>query len=77
MKLIKNRKICGICAGFLITMILMGIVSLNEENIPSNIPTDVRSEIEGLYANATKRANAAFYLGEMGRRASPAIPNVG
>ncbi len=68
----------------LITFLITGLISAAlgcahkklppKNSIPHNIPTDVRSEIEGLYGNANERAYAAFSLGEMGRRATPAIP---
>ncbi len=46
-----------------------------KENIPFDIPSDVREEIEGLYSqDIEKRAKSATYLGEMGDRAIPAIP---
>ncbi len=46
-----------------------------KEHIPSDIPRDVRKEIEALYSlSSVKRARAVISLGEMGVRARPAIP---
>lgn len=46
-----------------------------KENIPSNIPKDVRQQIEGLYSkDPLARARSAGKLGEMGEKAVPAIP---
>jgi len=46
-----------------------------KENIPADIPTDVRQQIERLYSSdPLERASAAFWLRKMGERALPAIP---
>jgi HEAT repeat protein len=46
-----------------------------KKNIPSDIPSDLRKEIETLYSlSSVKRARAVRSLGEMGDRATPAIP---
>lgn len=46
-----------------------------KENIPSDIPSDVRREIEALYSlSSVKRARAVTSLGAMGVQAGPAIP---
>lgn len=47
---------------------------ISQQEIPSGIPTDVRTEIERLYDyRAEVRADAAQRLGRMGERAVPAI----
>jgi HEAT repeat protein len=46
-----------------------------KENIPSDIPSDVRREIEALYSlSSVKRARAVTSLGAMSVQARPAIP---
>jgi HEAT repeat protein len=63
-----------------ITIISIGITghtqpTISKDTISSDIPADVRAEIEGLYAaDAATRAQAASHLGKMGARAIPAIP---
>ncbi len=48
---------------------------ISKENIPKNIPADVRKEIEQLYSSdPVERGYAAVHLGKMGERAVPAIP---
>ena len=50
-------------------------IGIPKENIPSNIPADVRKEIEELYSHQAKhRGEAIFRLGEMRKKAIPAIP---
>jgi len=49
--------------------------NIPKENISSDIPADVRKEIEGLYSSDPgKRVRAAINLGEMGEWAAPGIP---
>jgi HEAT repeat protein len=46
-----------------------------KEQIPSNIPIDIRKEIEALYSSdPIERAYAAYHLGKMGKRSIAAIP---
>lgn len=45
------------------------------EQIPGDIPADVRKDIEALYLSGLiDRGNATMRLGKMGERAAPAIP---
>ncbi|ODS33014.1 MAG: heat repeat-containing PBS lyase [Candidatus Scalindua rubra] len=45
------------------------------ENIPFDVPADVREKIKGMYSwNPLKRRYAVVQLGQMGARAAPAIP---
>lgn len=49
--------------------------NIPKEDIPSNIPYNVRKEIEGLYSSdSTERGYAAQQLGKMATLAVPAIP---
>ena len=60
-----------------ISMALIGYAQPNipKEDTPSDIPADVRQQIERLYSSRSgDRAKAAYYLGGMGERAAPAIP---
>jgi len=46
-----------------------------KEEVPSDIPAEVRNEILGLYSsNLVDRGNAALRLGRIGEKAVPAIP---
>lgn len=46
-----------------------------KENIPSDISSNVRKQIERLYSTESKeRVEGAYYLGKMGAKAVPAIP---
>jgi HEAT repeat protein len=57
------------------TAIVSAQVAIPKENIPSNVPADVRKKIEQLYSpDPEKRAAAACALGEMTSQATPAIP---
>ena len=48
---------------------------ISKEKIPQNIPSDVRYHIERLYSsNPVDRGRAAYCLGNMGKRAAPAVP---
>ena len=64
----------------LVTVLFLGFncyaqPNIPKENIPSNLSTEVKAEVEGLYApEAVKRAQAASNLGNMGEKAVPAIP---
>lgn len=49
--------------------------TIPKKNIPSNIPEEVREQIERLYSSdPVERADAAFQLGRMGKGAAPAVP---
>ena len=49
--------------------------NIPKENIPADIPTEVREQIERLYSSdPVGRGDAAYDLGEMGEKAAPAIP---
>ncbi len=51
------------------------IIDIPKENMPSNIPGDLRAEIEKLYSSSpVNRGYAAIALGDMGEKASPAVP---
>ena len=77
--MIKKIKI------FLVLLIVVSIVVIGtiayaqpkipKENIPSNIPNDVKTQIEELYSqDPVKRAYGAYYLGNMASKATSAIP---
>jgi HEAT repeat protein len=78
---VMNRK--RAIAALLVVMVLCVVSStkshcqptLPEEEIPSYLPDDIRLGIESLYSpRPLDRARAANELGEMGRKASAAIP---
>jgi hypothetical protein len=49
--------------------------NISKDNIPSDVPANVREKIEGLYSlDPIKRAEAGAHLALMGHRAVPAIP---
>ena len=76
----------GVRSGTMILMIVVGLlpamggiaaaqpVTLTRE-IPPDIPSDVRKQIERLHSsNPARRARASRSLGEMGAKAAPAVP---
>lgn len=81
---LRRLMMKGIKAGLALLIVARFMVSgltcyaqpnIPEDNIPSNIPANVREKIEGLYSvDPVKRAEAAADLGVMGHRAAPAIP---
>jgi HEAT repeat protein len=53
----------------------IGAASYAQQNVPGDMPADVRRQIESLSSeDPVKRASAACALGIMGERAAPAIP---
>jgi HEAT repeat protein len=49
--------------------------NISKDNIPPDVPADVREKIEALYSpDPLERAEAAAHLGLTGHRAAPAIP---
>lgn len=55
--------------------LLQAQINIPKNRIPSNIPSEVRQEIERLYSeNHEARAHGAHMLGKMGAKALPSIP---
>ncbi|MGE5558688.1 MAG: HEAT repeat domain-containing protein [Bacillota bacterium] len=60
---------------FLLTTAVYAQPSIPKKDIPPDMPPDIKQQVELLYAKkAYDRAMAAYALGEMGPKASPAVP---
>jgi hypothetical protein len=81
----ERRKMMKQVKAILTLLVITNIIGLGlqgyaqpkipKEDIPSNIPADVREQIERLYSSdPAERAEGAYNLKEMGARAVPAIP---
>ena len=61
----------------LVSLVGLGLAqpSIPKDKIPADLPSQIKTAVEGLYStDATKRAEAAMRLGEMGDLSKPAIP---
>jgi len=76
----KTKQILFIFFGICLVISFMSFSvyaqpNIPKEKIPKNIPSDVRNEIEKLYSSdPVDRAYAAIDLGNMGKKATPAVP---
>ncbi|UCC94445.1 MAG: HEAT repeat domain-containing protein [Candidatus Omnitrophota bacterium] len=76
MKVIKPVLIIMVAMSLLsMTSVSFAQPSIPKENIPYDVPEDVKKQIERLYSSSAKeRQDAAYELGEMGSRAMGAVP---
>jgi len=74
--MIKGKILVPATLVFLIvTSKLLSQPAISKQNIPKNIPADVKTKIEALYStNPVARATAAYELGELTPESHPAIP---
>ncbi len=74
MKKIKKILILFVGINFVMTWLSYAQPKISKENIPSNIPSDLRGLIERLYSSdPVERGRVAYILGQWGSKAVPAI----
>lgn len=78
MKRLKNILAVLVVISFMISVakgLSYAQPKIPKEKIPSDIPSDVRKEIERLYSSdIAERLSAVYGLGKMGKKASSAVP---
>jgi hypothetical protein len=75
-------KVIKLCQSYMLLGIIVLVIGCGPSikyapttNLPADLPDNIRQHINGLYAVApSDRANAAQYLGKLGKEASMAVP---